>query len=127
MSTFQTGILGEKLACRYLLKKRYEILETNIRLGKYAELDIVAKKDGIIHIVEVKAIQTKVIDISLIEFPIYNITPRKLRHLVMGAEMYLRNNKLTNYDYTLDAVTVVIDSDQAKSWVKYFPNIMEGL
>lgn len=50
------GAKAEKFAKSYLLENNYEILETNYRFGK-AEIDIIAKKDDLLIIVEVKARQ----------------------------------------------------------------------
>ncbi len=49
------GNLGEDIACKYLIGKGYTILDRNY-LKKFGELDIVAKKQGIIHFVEVKSV-----------------------------------------------------------------------
>ena len=47
------GKTGEKLACRYLSKNGYLILETNWRYGR-KEIDIIAKENNILIIAEVK-------------------------------------------------------------------------
>ena len=47
------GKLGEQLAQNYLREQGYAILDTNWRLGKL-EADIIAYKDGVIVLVEVK-------------------------------------------------------------------------
>ena len=49
----KTGQLGENLAIQYLMHKEYTILARNWRYGK-GELDIIAKKDQYLVIVEVK-------------------------------------------------------------------------
>jgi len=48
------GKQGEKTAEDFLLSKGYEIRHTNWKSGKY-ELDIVAEKDNMLAVVEVKA------------------------------------------------------------------------
>lgn len=47
------GILGEELACNFLVKKGYFILERNWRYKK-AEIDIIAMKDDVLIFIEVK-------------------------------------------------------------------------
>ncbi len=123
----QIGNLGERLAVKYLRGKEFEILDVNVHLGKYAELDIVAQKNEVIHFVEVKTGTSSGRNSQNVIFPIYNITPRKVRHLSMGAEMYIRNNNLEEYDRTIDAIGVVINRELKKSWIKMFPNILEGI
>lgn len=49
----KTGLWGEVLAVRYLRDRGYLILNTNFRVGR-AEIDIIAQKDGVLSIVEVK-------------------------------------------------------------------------
>ncbi len=47
------GDLGEDLACKFLLKKDFVIIERNY-LRKWGEIDIIAKKNAKIHFIEVK-------------------------------------------------------------------------
>lgn len=49
----KTGQKGEAIALNYLREKGYEILAVNWRQG-HLEIDIVAKKDGLLIFVEVK-------------------------------------------------------------------------
>jgi len=50
---YDFGIEGEKIATDYLLKKGYTIRERNWRYKK-AEVDIIAERDEILAIIEVK-------------------------------------------------------------------------
>lgn len=47
------GKQGEQIACEFLLKNEFKILKRNYRYKKY-EIDIIAYKNNIIHIIEVK-------------------------------------------------------------------------
>jgi putative endonuclease len=47
------GRIGEKLACQFLFKKGFRILERNYKWLR-GEIDIIAEKDGRIRFVEVK-------------------------------------------------------------------------
>ena len=53
----ELGKKGEQLAVDFLLKNNYDIVERNYRFDK-AEVDIIAKKDDILAIIEVKTRST---------------------------------------------------------------------
>ncbi len=49
------GKIGEDSVCKYLKNKGFVILDRNY-LKKWGEIDIVAKKNSIIHFIEVKSV-----------------------------------------------------------------------
>ena len=53
MNTQEIGQKGEEAAVHYLIDNGFEILHRNWRSGRY-ELDITARRDGVLHIIEVK-------------------------------------------------------------------------
>lgn len=79
----ELGKLGEQLAGEYLTERGYSILHRNWRYGRY-ELDIIALKDGVLHFVEVKTRASNVYG-----FPEENVTPKKIRHLLLAADEFL--------------------------------------
>ncbi len=82
------GKFGEELAVDFLEKNGYEILETNWVFDK-AEIDIIAQKNGILAVVEVK---TR----SSIEFglPQDFVKPKKIQLLVKAVNEYVTQNDL---------------------------------
>lgn len=82
------GKLGEELAVDFLQQNGYEILETNWVFQK-AEIDIIAQKDTILAVVEVK---TR----SSIEFglPQDFVKPKKIQLLVKAVNEYVISNDL---------------------------------
>jgi len=54
LSRRQTGNAAESQACHYLQKKGYKIIDRNFKTP-VGEIDIIAKKDGMLHFFEVKA------------------------------------------------------------------------
>ncbi|KAA6225213.1 MULTISPECIES: YraN family protein [unclassified Campylobacter] len=53
LSAYLNGILGENKACAFLKKNDFEIITRNFH-SKYGEIDIIAKKNEILHFIEVK-------------------------------------------------------------------------
>lgn len=54
-TTRQKGNIGESIACRYLQNRDFQVMCRNYS-KKWGEIDIVCKKDGLIHFVEVKSV-----------------------------------------------------------------------
>ncbi len=76
------GNLGESLARNYFEKKGYAILQTNWRI-RHLEIDIIASKNEVLHIIEVKT-QKK----STAGFPEENVTRKKMKNLMVAADHY---------------------------------------
>ena len=84
----ELGKFGEEQAVAYLQQNGYDILETNWTFQK-AEIDIIAQKENILAIVEVK---TR----SSIEFglPQDFVKPKKIQLLVKAVNEYVISNDL---------------------------------
>ena len=90
------GKKAEEIATNYLINKNYTILKRNFYF-KGGEIDIIAIKDKVIHFIEVK---------SGDKFePIYNITSAKLKRIIKGAYIYLKQNRL-NLPFCIDAIII---------------------
>jgi len=84
----ELGKLGEEMAVEYLQKNGYEILETNWTFQK-AEIDIIAQKEYVLAIVEVKTRSS--IDFGL---PQDFVKPKKIQLLVKAVNEYVISNDL---------------------------------
>jgi putative endonuclease len=95
----ELGKLGEDLAIEYLQENGYEILETNWTFQK-AEIDIIAMKEGILAVVEVK---TR----SSLEFglPQDFVKPKKIQLLVKAVNAYVNRKKL-DIDVRFDIIAI---------------------
>lgn len=84
----ELGKFGEELAVEFLQQNGYAILETNWTFQK-AEIDIIAKKENTLAVVEVK---TR----SSIEFglPQDFVKPKKIQLLVKAVNEYVVSNDL---------------------------------
>jgi putative endonuclease len=79
----ELGNLGEKRAQDYLISNGFNIRHCNWQCGKL-ELDVVAEKDGLLVIVEVKTRSTETF-----EHPSDAITNKKIRNIVNAAHEYI--------------------------------------
>ena len=87
MNNREVWTKGEVVARRYLENKGYKILATNYTT-KAGEIDIIARDNGVIVFVEVKA-RTRA-DFGQ---PIEAVTPMKVRKIVTVAKQYLLSQK----------------------------------
>ena len=93
------GKFGEELAIEFLEKNGYEILETNWTFQK-AEIDIIAKKENILAIIEVKTRSS--IDFGL---PQDFVKPAKIQLLVKAANEYVISNNL-DFEVRFDIIAL---------------------
>lgn len=95
----ELGKLGEEMAVEYLRKNGYEIVETNWTFQK-AEIDIIAKKDSFLAIVEVKTRSS--IDFGL---PQDFVKPKKIQLLVKAVDAYI-NKKDLDVEVRFDIIAI---------------------
>ena len=94
------GDLGENVACKYLQKNKYKIIEKNFRC-KFGEIDIIAKKNKELIFIEIKT--RKSITYGL---PVEAITHIKQKHMYKTAQYFLYINKLENICTRFDAIEI---------------------
>jgi len=122
--TQKTGELGEQVACNYLLKKGFSIIERNYT-KKWGEIDIVAKKGSIVHFVEVKSkTYHSSIPNSIDSYkPEDGMHPWKLTRLRRTIQTYLLERRVTN-DWQFDLITVYLDPIHKEAKVRYLENLI---
>ena len=91
MNKRQTGAAYELKAEEYLLGNGYKILERNFR-NQSGEIDLIAKKGGQIHFVEVKYRTT-----AMYGSPLEAVDFRKQNQIRKVAMYYLMKNKLSEW------------------------------
>jgi len=84
----ELGKDGEKMAVTFLIKNGYTIRETNYRFHK-AEVDIIAQKDNVLAVVEVKTRST-----DYFGDPQDFVKPKKIKLLVGAIDDYVIKNDL---------------------------------
>jgi putative endonuclease len=89
----------EQHAANYLIGKGYEIIQTNWRGGRQ-EIDIVARKNGTVIFVEVKASLTD--DFG---HPVERVDRKKRDNLIKAALQYIETNSLGDAGFRFDVIT----------------------
>lgn len=125
----KVGEVGEKLAEMFLVKHGFEITEKNYT-RKWGEIDIICKKDNIIHFVEVKSVSRENINIDVThetEFfrPEENMHFAKIKKLHRTIETYLTEKHVSQETlWQLDLACVYLNHAQKKGKVKLIENII---
>lgn len=135
------GDRGEDVACRYLKKHKYAIVERNY-LKKWGEIDVIAKKEGVLHFVEVKSVsclprraegemgKTTNRNVPRENFwPEENVDARKFRRIARAVQTYLEERNVSkNMEWQIDVITVILNMETRRARVTMIDNvIMDGV
>lgn len=113
----QSGNFGEILACEFLKKQGYKILERNY-LIRGGEIDIVAKDQDYLVFVEVKTRWSHEYGL-----PKESITSWKTKALLKTAKFYVQKIDWGDRGYRLDLVTVDFADDRSHPKIELIKNI----
>lgn len=97
---------GEDFAALILQTKGYEILERNYRT-KLGEIDIIAKKDNVLHFVEVKTRTQKTYG-----YPAESVTEDKLNRIRKASQIYMFNKKIFWRNVSFDVFEIMTNMIQ---------------
>ncbi|MDD5145460.1 MAG: YraN family protein [Candidatus Pacebacteria bacterium] len=132
MSSRETGNIGEKIAENFLKEKGYKILDKNYSFRIFGpqkgEIDIIAKKDGVISFVEVKTLayrgQSSVSSVSgELSNPEIKVDFIKMQKIIKTGQSWLMKNKIPlDSPWRVDVVAVVIDEKTQKAKVRHLEN-----
>ncbi len=117
----EIGILGERIAQRFLEDKGYRIRCVNFRTP-FGELDIVATHRASLVFVEVRTRST-----SSLGPPILSVTRLKQIHIIRNALFYLKRYGLIDSDWQIDVITVKLDHQLKAENVEHIENAVEDL
>ena len=99
VAAFQTGISAESRACVYLIAKGYRILARRFKTP-FGEIDIVARRRGLLAFVAVKARTT-------LDNAAYSVTPQQRRRIVDAAQIRLAaHDEHANSDMRFDVILI---------------------
>ena len=114
-SNRELGNHGEDLACKFLEKNGYKIIERNKSFSKFCEIDIIAQIKNTLVFVEVKTRKT-----NSFGSPLEAITKTKYSHIRQGALTYLGENSKKFSNCRIDAIGITLEP---KVEIKHLQNI----
>ncbi|MBI5140124.1 MAG: YraN family protein [Candidatus Vogelbacteria bacterium] len=121
----EIGDKGEDLSAMFLMKQGHKIVARNC-WKPWGEIDIVTKKDGYLHFVEVK---TVIRDLSQFRedeeySPFDNITFDKKKRISRAIKTFLlENREFTNADWQADVIAVYLDKNSDKHKIDFLEDI----
>ena len=101
--------LGESIACRFLKRGGYEIVEKNFR-SRYGEIDIIARESGVLCFIEVKS--RKNTDFGL---PEEYVDKRKQARLLKTSMIYLSSREDSDTDKRFDVISVDLKTNTCRN------------
>ena len=104
------GKHGEWIAVNYLIRNGYVIKKRNY-FTQFGEIDIIAKKNNYIHIIEVKLLVNEYIHTG------YKINYRKQKRMINSTLIYMDQFKNHHYFYQFDLITITGNQ------IKHYENI----
>lgn len=122
------GNKGEDIACQFLSKKGFEVIERN-HLRPWGEIDIICKKGKELRFIEVKTVSRDTSDRLGSRATRPNMTaedhlhPAKLKKLARTVDVYMADRP-SMIDYQIDLVTVEMDVTTRTARCKLYEQIM---
>ncbi|MFH0818452.1 MAG: YraN family protein [Patescibacteria group bacterium] len=115
----QFGKVGEAIATKYLISKKFNIIETNF-FTKWGEIDIVAERDNRLHFIEVKTRAT-----LRYGRPEQAVTRSKYQKAKRAVTIYLRQHpEHLQFIYQIDILAIIYSSYNNQARVRFFENIL---
>ncbi len=132
--TQQIGEVGENIACKFLMKQGFEIIERNYT-KKWGEIDIIAKKEGKLYFIEVKSVSREVLPIKDTKNSLSdkngeykaedNMHPWKLKRLSRTIQTYLLSKNVSDEtEWQVDLLVVYLDLNNKKARIKIISDII---
>jgi len=115
------GKIGEDLAEKFLKNKGYKILERNWK-SFHKEIDIIAKKSGVIIFVEVKTIH-KTGDSLNRKLAEENVGQKKIKNLISASKSYILSKNISpEIPWQIDVISIEIDLKTNNTEINHFEN-----
>ena len=112
----KTGKIGETLAEKFLIKRRFSILGRNVPTP-FGEIDLVTIQDNCIVFVEVKTRISERFGDALSA-----ITPSKRRHIIKNSLYYVKRHGLYEKPWRIDIIGIKLNTRHGLEWLKHVKN-----
>ncbi len=119
----RVGRTGEDIACLFLERKGYRVIERNYR-KPWGEIDAIAEKAGTVRFVEVKTISVSDFSREIGYRPEELVDARKLRKLARTAALYMEVKKDAR-EFQLDVVGVLLHESTRTARCRLFEQALE--
>jgi len=113
------GRAGEDYAVEMITQNGFKVIERNIHT-KYGEIDIIAKKNGVWHFIEVRARQSDRFGSAG-----DSITERKKMAIVDTVDTYRQEKMSTEDKYQIDLIALTWKNDQWQ--MEFLENFIEDI
>ena len=122
------GNVGEDIACEFLKRKGFVLLERNY-LRKWGEIDVIALRDEVVRFVEVKAVSREIGEGSGSREMDYRpeelVGAMKLQKLARTAALYMAATR-DDREYQIDVIGVIMDTRRKIARCRHFEQVLEG-
>jgi putative endonuclease len=111
------GNYGEQLACDFLIRRGYQIIDRNKKIGR-REIDIITANNGVVIFVEVKttaAVMTAAAEEALSRIQIETIKK--------AITLYCRDKRINLSKTRLDFICIKINRFSQKAILRHYRNI----
>ncbi len=131
----KTGRIGEDIVVKHLVKQKFKILERNYR-KKWGEIDIVAKKNEIIHFIEVKTVSYETLPDQTEKYynqyqPEENVHFFKRKRLGRAIQTYLAEKTVSyetsgneELEFQIDIAAVFLNKSTNENEIRITENII---
>lgn len=116
------GNIGEDLSVKFLVKHGYVIIDRNY-LKPFGEIDIICRKDGILHFVEVKTVSRKTSSVNDSHRPEDNVHYSKLKRIGRTIQSYLFEYSI-EAEWKFDVITVELDHDRKSAHIMMLADLV---
>ena len=120
----EKGNLGENIACDFLKKEGYAIIEKNYQ-KRIGEIDIVASKKDILHFIEVKTRSDS--SLAIFGLPQDAVNEKKKRKIIRTALYYLQEENFPeDTSWQIDVIAITINWQRKKAKICFLENAVEN-